>query len=322
MIVGAPIICLSACTSPAEHSNPLDPQSPNYSTKGEIVGRVTGYYQPYQPLANATVRLTPPGIVIETGQNGAFRFADLAAQSYSLEITAAGYAAASETTEVFPRRITSHEFHLDGLPTVQLAFVISAHVSTRGSADDRIFLEVIAEASDPDGANDVKRMWVEIPARTFSDTLARSGPARWQRLFSPDELAGLDLYNLTGTPLQIVAEDFPGEATTSAPFFLARVIAEVPETVSPANDSTLAIDAPTFVWQTPPVAFSHTFRVEVFRLDAGFPTFVTAIGNIAAGATGIRYVGRLSSGTYYWTVKIIDNFGNSSRSKEATFRVQ
>lgn len=312
-----------ACTSPAEHSNPFDPQSPKYTTAGEIIGRVTGYYQPYQPLAGAMIRLQPPGVVIESNVNGEFRFATLTPQSYSLEVFLSGYAAASKNTDVLPRQTTSLEFHLDGLPQVQLAFATSAHVSTRESIDDRYFLEIVADASDPDGANDIKRMSLEIPALAFADTLLRAaGPTRWRRLFSPDELAGFDLNNIAGIPMQIIAEDFPGKATASTPFFLARVIADVPQTVSPANGEVITISAPRFVWQTPAVQFNHTFRVEVFRIDAGFPTFIAAIGNIDEGTTSVTYVGRLSSGTYYWTVKIIDDFGNSSRSKEATFQVQ
>jgi hypothetical protein len=319
----APMVLILACTGPAEHSNPLDPQSPNYTTRGAIAGRVTGFYQPYQPLAGALIKLQPLGFVIESDRDGGFRFTDLAPQPYSLEITAAGYAGESQATEVFARQTSLHEFHLDGLPVVQLAQVTSAHVSTRESSDDRFFLEIITEVSDPDGANDIKKARVEIPARAFADTLARgSGPARWQRLFSPAELAAIDLYNLTGIPFQIVAEDFPGKETASSPFFLTRVIAEVPEAISPANSEMLTTDAPTFRWQTPATPFGHTFRVEVFRLDAGFPTFIAAIGNIAAGTMSIKYVGRLSSGTYYWTVKIIDAFGNSSRSKEAAFQIQ
>ncbi len=317
------IFWILSCTSPAEHSNPLDPQSPKYTTTGEIIGRVTGYYQPFRPLAGAMIRLQPPGVVIESGQDGGFRFAGLAPQTYSLEVSRPDYAADSLNIDLLSRQTAVLEFHLDGLPQIQFAFATSAHISTRESAADRYFFEIVADASDPDGANDIKRMRVEIPALAFADTLLRAaGPTRWRRLFAPDDLAGSDLNNLAGTPLQIIAEDFPGEAATSEPFFLARVIAEVPQTVSPDNGEAITDPSPRFVWQTPAIQFNHTFRVEVFRIDAGFPTFIAAIGNIEAGTASVTYVGRLSTGTYFWTVKIIDDFGNSSRSKEATFQVE
>ncbi|MFQ5628083.1 MAG: hypothetical protein ACE5I1_04920, partial [bacterium] len=135
------------------------------------------------------------------------------------------------------------------------------------------------------------------------------------------ELSALDISKLVGSPFQVVAHDFPGVAITSEPFFLARVISEVPEAFSP-TDGVVASDAPVFRWQLPQIEFSFTQRIEVFRFDAGFPVTVTTISNIKPDVRSLPYIGRLSTGTHFWTITIIDDFGNSSRSKEATFQVQ
>jgi hypothetical protein len=312
-----------SCTSPAEHSNPLDPQSPFYTTNGRFAGVVTSFYQPYRPLSGAMVQVQPAGLATSTDGQGEFFIDNLAPGVYTAIASAAGYAADTASIEVIARQSRRVEFRLDGLPVAQSPRVVSAHVSTRESPTDQFFMEITAELSDPDGANDIKKVVAQIPSTGFADTLSRgAGPSRWQRVFAPEELAGIDLFNLTGAPFQLVAEDFPGERATSEAFFLTRVIAEVPLAVSPADGVNLQIDSPTFIWQLAPIPFNHTLRVDVFRLVAGFPTFIAAIGNIAAGSASVKYPGRLASANYYWTVKLIDDFGNSSRSKEATFSVQ
>ena len=118
------------------------------------------------------------------------------------------------------------------------------------------------------------------------------------------------------------AVDFPGSKTISMPFFLTRIIGETPVAFSPANGDTTTDKFPTFRWQLPQFTFAFTQRIEVFRLDAGFPTFVTSIGKISSEARSQRSFVRLSPGTYFWTISVVDDFGNISRSKEATFTIQ
>jgi hypothetical protein len=318
----AALFWISACTSPAEHSNPLDPQSPEYTTNGSISGRVSGFYQPYRPLAGAMVELQPTGIIVQSDNAGGFLFGEVPPGAYALSASKDGYAIATLSASVLARQRSSAELHLDGIPVVQTVLATSAHVSTRASAADRYFLEIVADVQDPDGANDVKSVRLEIPSVSFSDTLSRgTGASRWQRAFSPDDVPGIDLANLAGVSLSMVAQDFPGEQARPSSFFVARVVNEVPQPLAPI-DVTLQENSPSFQWQMPVLSYAHTFRVEVFRIDFGFPTFVTAISNIAQDMTSVSYPGRLSTGSYYWTVKMIDSFGNSSRSKEAAFQIQ
>ncbi|MFQ5631769.1 MAG: hypothetical protein ACE5I1_23600, partial [bacterium] len=242
--------------------------------------------------------------------------------TFLLTVSTSGYQDTTTAVTVFSRKTSPIEIRLNGLPVIQSTLVTSAKITTREANTPRFFLEVFSEVTDQDGANDIKMVEVTISARSFVDTLTRvAGVERWQRLFLPEELSLLDFSQLVGSPFRIVARDFPGVAIMSEPFFLARIISEVPQAFSP-TDGAVASDAPLFRWQLPQIAFSFTQRIEVFRLDAGFPALVTAISNIKPDIRSLPYIGRLSAGTYFWTIKIIDDFGNSSRSKEATFQVQ
>lgn len=321
---GASIVLLG-CTSPAEHSNPLDPASPLYTTRGNLRGQVTTIYQPYQALAGATVQLQPGGMSLQSDATGRFTFDNLASGDYTLEATKAGYATRQAMITVLPRQQHHAEIRLAGLPFIAAVALTSTRVATREPPSPRLFLEITAEADDPDGVNDITQVYVHIPGSAAPVALQRgSGLSSWQRIVPDDSLKPLVLQNLVGVPFVFVAEDGLGERSESRAFQLGRVIDQEPLPTFPidgeqfpsrTNDRNLR-------WQLPGVFFDYVLRVEVFRLEAGFSFPIFTANNLRAGTNSLPYPGSLTSGTYYWTVKVIDAFGNSSRSKEATFVVQ
>lgn len=317
------LLALLSCTSPAEHSNPLDPQSPEYTTQGSLAGFVTSFYPPYQPLAGARLELQPQGVIVQSDGEGFYSFGELARGHYTLAASAAGYAPRTVSTEVVARQTRTETFRLDALPEIVSARALSIRVATRASETPFLFLDVAAAVSDRDGANDVARVRVEIPAMAFGDTLARASiPGNWQRVFSSAELAGGNFYDLIGEPMRLVAQDLPGAQGNSSPFYLARIISDEPHPLAPANGEVITNRSPLLRWQLPAIPFEYELTVEVFRLDAGFPVLILTVPKLAAGTNNLPYPGSLATGSYFWTVKIIDSHGNSSRSQEAFFQVQ
>lgn len=318
------IVLALGCTSPAEHGNPLDPASPLYTTRGTLQGQVTTIYQPYQALAGATVQLQPGGLSLQSDAAGRFTFAGLESGEYMLDVTKAGYAARQMEITVLPREQHTVEIRLAGLPFVAAAALTSTRVATREPPTPRLFLEITAEVDDPDGANDIAQVYVNIPGRATPVALQRgSGLSLWRRIVPDDSLKPVVLQNLVGLPLSFIAEDGLGEKSEPRAFQLGRVIDQEPLPTFPidgeqfpsrTNDRNLR-------WQLSAISFDYVLRVEVFRLDGGFSFPIFAANNLRAGTNTLPYPGSLTSGTYYWTVKVVDVFGNSSRSKEAPFRV-
>lgn len=323
-LAGVWVILLFSCTSPAEHSNPLDPKAPAFSANGAITGIVTSYYQPFRPLANVEVRLSPPPLLAFTDKKGEFSFRDLPPHDYAIAARLPGYAAEMLAVSVPQRQSVTATIRLNGLPKVDSVAIVTARVASQPDSTS-FFLEIAATASDPDGANDVRRLTLMASDFAFSDTLAPVGRTGvWQRRFRSDELPNAPLPAWSGHALHIEAEDFLQQRTTAGPFFIARVIQEAPETMAPVADSLVTRTPLRFIWRNNPVAYPHTHEVEIFRINAGFPSFFAAIRRIAAGNNNAVYPGGLlpPSGQYFWTVKIVDEFGNWSRSKETAFRVQ
>lgn len=323
VVTGGLVFALLSCTTPADHNNPLDPESPGYTTKGRITGRVTTYYQPYLALPGATVELTPTATVVRTDAEGTFAIDNLEPGTYFIAASADSHQATRDTVQVAARSSIPVELRLNGLPIIDAVQARSERISTREAAADRLVLEISATLRDVDGPNDIRRVEFSAPAQAFTDTLRRAaGQAQWSRQFFSVDLPGVDFTGFIGTAMHLVAEDFPGARVTSDAFFLARIISQVPVALSPAHGDTIRTAAPILLWQVQGVEFPHKIRVEVFALDAGFPRFITSVSNIAPGTTNIKYPGRLSTGNYFWTITIIDNFGNTSRSKEAFFRTE
>lgn len=312
-----------ACTTPAEHSNPLDPESAQYTEAGSLHVRVTTFYPPYQALAGARIRLLPLNVEVQSDAEGQYTFTALPRGEYVVIASKAGYDSVQRNARINAREVLTLEPRLNALPQVLGAKLTSARIATRGATEPRLFLEAVVEATDNDGANDVRRVRVHFPNRAAGDTLQREpGPTRWKRVFDEEEIAPINPHDLVGVPLQVFAED--GSGKKSAPFAvqLARVITEAPLPAFPQNGEIINPNNITLRWDLPTLNFEHKQSLEVTRLDAGFQIPIFTANNIRAGDTFLPYPGRLAGGSYFWTVKIIDSFGNSSRSKEAPFVVQ
>lgn len=318
-----PACLFFSCTTPAEHSNPLDPESPAFTESATISGTVTRYYQPFLPLANVEVRLFPGPALVLTNNDGAFSFRGLAPGVYQLQARLPRYAADTLVIRLSQRQTLTTTIRLNGLPRVDSVSIFTARVS-RQPDSTRFFLNVQALTSDPDGPGDVKRVQIVATNFSFADTLAQVGRGGvWQRQFSQEELPPAPLPSWPGHPLHVRVEDFPGQETLAGPFFVVRVVQEVPEPIAPINNEVIVSSPLRFRWQVVSIPYPYTQEVEIFKIDAGFPSFFTAIRNIARGTTIAAFPGGLPpSGNYFWTVKIVDEFGNWSRSKEAVFQVQ
>jgi len=312
-----------SCTSPVEHSNPLDPESPAFSELGKITGTVTTYYQPFRPLENVEVRISPGPQLALTNNRGEFEFSGLHDQDYKLHAALPGYASDTLLVKVPRREAVTVTMRLNGVPQVDSVKIVTARIASQTDSTF-FFLEVKAFAGDPDGVGDVRRLTLIARDFAFTDSLTlvdRNGV--WQRRFGQDELPNVSLPAWLGHPLHIRAEDFLRQQTMAGPFFISRVMQETPETIAPI-DSAVNRSPLRFIWRNNPVAYPHTQEVEIFRIVAGFPGFYAAIRRISAGANNAVFPGGVlpPSGNYFWTIKIVDEFGNWSRSKEAAFRVE
>lgn len=320
----AALLGLSAagCLDEAPRGNPLDPLANNFADEGGVAGRVTGFYEPLEPIAGAEVRLTPGPYLAETDAAGRFAVRGLPSGTYLLAAAPSGFAGRVDTVAVEAGRTTPVDLRLNGLPTASDVALTAVHISRWWPQEDLYLLDVQVAATDPDGQADVTRVWLEVPDWAFADTLAAGrAPGTYAGRLEERRLPGGRLHALLGRTVQVWARDRVGAVGPPVEAALTRVIDAVPVAVSPQGLETVADPRPTLVWDRLRLPFDVTFEVEVVRVDNGILTTTAVVAGLPAEATSAQPPEALAPGSYIWTVTVVDEYGNRSRSKEAGFVV-
>ena len=320
MVLPWMMLAILRCFSDAERDNPLDAKSPSYQAIGNIRGTVTRFYSPFEPIAGAQVNLRSADWTTITGEKGDFLFQAAPIGKCTLHARQTGYAPDSTTVEVQVGQLAEASLRLDALPVFQSASVISSHISRWWPTDDLYFAEFKAKANDPDEPQTVIFVDVMVPDLGVVDSLIfNTAQMQFEGNLNQTVLPDGNLQSLLGREIIFQARDRRLMQNTSGPIYLARIINETPVADTPQGLQTF-IPPDTLQWQPMFLTFDFTYTVEVVRFDAGLSTAVWSRENIPATETMIL-TEQLATGTYFWTVSVVDEFGNRSRSREASFLV-
>lgn len=312
----------SACLNDADRTNPLDPDSPNFKNSGGISGQTLSYYSPFSAIAGVEVRLEPGPLLTTSDPLGQFSFRDLPAAKYQIRASKDGYVTVIDSVEVPLQQLAQISLNLDALPIMTSTAIASSHISRWWPQTDLFLLAATVRVDDLDGINDVATVELVIPDLSFVDTLSMTAsPGVFQTQVLESQLPGRNLQDVLGREIVIRAWDRPGFSSRSTPHFVARIIEEVPITLSPQGLETVSTANPTLQWQAVALPYRFTYHVELYRVDFGINNLVWQHGEIDRAATEIIVSENLTAGTYFWTVAIMDDFGNMSRSKEASFQI-
>lgn len=315
-------LCVSGCLADAPRGNPLDPASDAFEEVGALSGRAIRYYPPYTGVEGARVRLEPAGLTTVTAADGSFSFERVPVGTQRVVAEKDGFAEAGDTVAVLlGERTIGIDLRLDGLPEMAGIELRTVHVSRWWPQDDLYLLEAEARVVDPDGEADVSDVVLELPDFDFATRLREAGPGRFMGSVPEDSLSTRSLHALLGYPVYLRIADHAGASVHRGPLSLARVIDQTPVAEAPQGLETVSDPRPVFTWQAVSLPYPFTFRVDVVRVETNIQTVVASIDEIPATETSVRPRDPLATGTYYWTVSIVDAFGNRSRSKEAGFTV-
>lgn len=310
------------CLGDAPRDNPLDPAiNPNNAS---LSGQVLTLYPPRQPLVGATVTLSPGGRLARSDATGSFQFEGLAPGTYTLTAAHPGFAPDTEQVTVNSHQVIS--VFLDALPVVDSLSLTTHHVARSFPPDDLYQYTLSAYISDPDGLQDIALAWYDISGEQFLDTLvfqnarnSRQGLYSVQRTAA--QLPGGSLHRMVGKAFQLHVIDVAGNEITAAPLFISRIIETIPTIVSPAGLSTVNQFPVDLTWQPLALPFPFHLRIDLHRVNLGLPTLLDTFEPISPDSTRFTLTTPLTSGDYLWVLFIVDNLGNTSRSREGVFRV-
>jgi hypothetical protein len=323
MIIFCGLIWQVSCFNNADRTNPLDPKSDNFENVGAVSGQTLTFYSPFAPLSGTEVQMEPGSFTAKSNSQGQFLLKNIPVGSYRILAVKEGYARDTVFVEVQLGQTTQIQMNLDGLPVISDGSIISCHISRWWPKNELLLLGIMAQVDDPDGVNDIALVQIQIPELNFLDTLDITQTlGTFRKNIAESQLPGKNLQEVLGRNIFLIVQDRAGIQTTSPPSFLARIIELTPETASPQGLVTLQNPRPTLIWQLITLPFQFSYRVEVVRVDEGINNTVWSLSDIDNTVNSVTVTDSLSMGTYFWTISVVDEFGNWSRSKEASFRIK
>lgn len=317
-LVTAVVLMANGCMPDAPHDNPLDPASRAFTNSGMLTGQVLSFYQPYGGISGALVTIEPSGIATWTNSSGAFSTGDVPSGKVWLIASHSGYMTDTVEAEVSAGREARVDIHLDALPIVGSCQVITRRIDQWWPRPVYSAL-VSGSVTDPDGFGDVAGATLQVDTMKFGMTYLPESQA-YQVTVNASNLPQRSLEWLVGKPFTIIARDRPGGSVTGNAFYVTRIIEDAPVPTFPTALDTAAA-SPELNWNQPSLPFFYTCKLELFRLDQGLPTLIWSVSNLSASLTMYQYPDHLAAGLYFWTISVVDEYGNLSRSKEASFVV-
>jgi hypothetical protein len=214
------------------------------------------------------------------------------------------------------------ELRLNGIPIITRVMLSSHHISRWWPSDDLYYLTAAAEIGDPDGSADIDSVWMEIQAGQDVFALERTGQnGTYEVSVTEQELSVPSLYYLQGKPIIVYCRDLLENIGHSDKMYIPRIIEETPGLVSPTALEEVGSAPITFEWEPVFPGFSYTFRLEIYQINLGVYNKIHEFTQLPPGSRTFTFEQPLDAGDYFWVLYIIDDFGDSSRSKEGAFRV-
>lgn len=315
-------LVLSGCFGDVPHENPLDPGSDRFVETGVLRGQVTTYYQPFLALSGVTIELSPQNLSTATDSDGLFSFREVPVGEYWVFARDPRYV--KDSVRVLVQQETPQRllFKLDALPQITSFAGRTFHVGSLPPEEDVYFALFEAEVSDPDGLADIASVVIELPALGLQDTMQVTAAAGLFdfRLFG-SELPQGELHAAIGYPIRLNVRDRLGSKANPKELILFRIIDQLPEASTP-RDLQVVAARPRLSWRPMDLPFPFRYRARVTRVVGGINTLAWESPALSELDSAVTVDRTLAGGEYRWTVSVIDEFGNTSTSAPAAFRVQ
>ncbi len=320
-VLTALLLLVNACGTP-ERDNPYDPKSPRYRDTTVLEGTVVRFYPPFAPISSATVTLLPDSFSTKTDAAGRFQFPSVKVGSHRIAAAKEGFSGDTLNWEITLWGHQQPVLHLDALPRFEQVKIRTRHISRWWPPDDLYFLEIRVILTDADGPTDIAAAYFSFPDAAVADTLLPGDQMNeFSKTIEQRDLPLTSLQELIGRPLFLYANDRAGYSSTSGPYYITRIIEELATPDSPKGLET-APNPPVLHWIHSRGQYTYSYTAEIYRDDGGVVTRVWRQEGIPAATDSARVQQPLSTGIYFWTVSVVDRFGNTGRSKEAAFRIE
>jgi hypothetical protein len=303
-----------SCDAPRE--NPLDPENPD-NIFSSLSGIVRTVKVPNEPLSGVNVLWSKANIVVQTNSTGNFSIEDLKPENGYLYFEKEGYSKDSLFVDWNGRKSVNIIQQLNSIPKLVSGKLASTVINR--FPDAQVY-RINAEANITDEENDVDSVFITNNDLQFSGNLNNLSVTQFQQEFTPEQMNLTSVDDIIGKEFNVIAKDANGKTFNIAQLTVKRIIKELIETISPANNETVS-DSLTLNWRRFTPGYSFTYSLSIFTNTVD-PELIWSVNDVSSEEIFYEVESNINPGEYFWVVWVIDEFGNSARSRPASFIIQ
>lgn len=323
------LMLVSGCKD-APRDNPLDPLSSRYTNTSQVSGQVLIRDQ-NTGLDSASITSVEDNISTMTDANGKFSLNKLSASKQTLVCMKENFTPDTDRIQLLSGTLQTITFLVNGAPVVLSEQILTRKID-QYYPSTQYFVDVTASVSDPNGMVDVDSVWFTVDTLLSIPMDYSVTTKQFQITIYKYDLLTNTIQWLVNRPLRIRSKDRSNAVNLSTPFYVSRIIENSATPTYPTiNTATSQKDTtgstPLFQWLPPDVTFNYTYTLTLSRVESDIRTVVWTSTPVNSSRLQLQFPAdssglTLSAGDYVWTISVVDDFGNYSRSKEAPFVVQ
>lgn len=308
----------NGCVKDVAHENPLDPLSANPQSGATLTGRIVLKNQSSTGVAGAVITTLPALSIAIADSQGYFSFQNPSTAITSVVVRKSGFATDTTAVALALGAAQQVTIQLNAVPTIPSVRILTRKIDLLWP-NPIYSASVTANADDLNGISDLDSVWVSVDTLAFGMTYSVSAK-NFQADITASQLPTNTLEWLIGRRVLVNARDKNNSIGTSTAVYAARIIENEAAPVYPALQDT-ASSSPEFQWTPPSVLFAFSYTIAVVRVLGGTQTVVWTQADVGSYLRAFQYPSTLQPGNYFWTISVVDEYGNIAQSKESSFIV-
>jgi hypothetical protein len=315
VFVGWIILGPWGCEWTPERDNPLDPNSNSFNPV--LTGEVTNLAN--TSISQAIVTLHPEGVAVVTGDDGVYRFEGVDLGEYALTVQKMDHVGDTVTVNIVSGGITTQDFQINALPVFDSVSVTSHNIYSLPQHNRHV--TVYCMITDPDENKSLVSIMVLFEDDTLGFLQYDGVTGIFSRNFLDTTFSVISFQDIVGRPFTLIATDTSDSYSMSESYYTNRFL-DIPNVISPVYDQVGRI--PTLYWENFSNYFSYFQNIRIFdddRILVWDTLAVDAAVTQVIVTDSLQLTSPPGPDNYYWTLEIIDLYGNTSVSQEAIFWV-
>lgn len=308
---------ITGCEAP--HENPLDPENPDYGYF-KISGVITELQANNSPVQKAEIVWQAESIIKETDSNGKFEILCNKNINGWLLISKEGFTSDSVYIDWKNDKVITVQKRLDAIPVLNSLSFYSIVKNKYSKAENLLTFEISVTDSD----DDIDSIKIKCSDLGINVSLQKQTSKNFSGTFSDADLGLVNFDDVIGKSFEVLAKSGDGTEYYLGKSFIARIIKNQIEVISPINSDTVT-NTISLKWKRLTPGFNFRYLVEVYTNETE-PKLLWSKDSISSEEISIDVDTEITptadNDQFFWVIWCIDEFNNRSRSKPAGFIVK